>query len=159
MDNLLLFTKEDENILNKYTLISKNSLEEKEYENYVEKYPALENEDLYIVNDMSKEERENLNNLMAKPLLVFSNINNEVTAEKIKQQLYTTQTNSSTINLAQQTNQINVIDIIKNMPEEKLDQILEKVQEQVNQMNESIISQAAIVQVKNEYKQIGMDTD
>ena len=59
MDNLLLFTKEDENILNKYTLISKNSLEEKEYENYVEKYPALENEDLYIVNDMSKEEREN----------------------------------------------------------------------------------------------------
>ena len=57
MDNLLLFTKEDENILNKYTLISKNSLEEKEYENYVEKYPALENEDLYIVNDMSKEER------------------------------------------------------------------------------------------------------
>ena len=159
MDNLLLFTKEDENILNKYTLISKNSLEEKEYENYVEKYPALENEDLYIVNDMSKEERENLNNLMAKPLLVFSNINNEETAEKIKQQLYTTQTNSSTINLAQQTNQINVIDIIKNMPEEKLDQILEKVQEQVNQMNESIISQAAIVQVKNEYKQIGMDTD
>ena len=71
MDNLLLFTKEDENILNKYTLISKNSLEEKEYENYVEKYPALENEDLYIVNDMSKEERENLNNLMEKQLLVF----------------------------------------------------------------------------------------
>ena len=87
MDNLLLFTKEDENILNKYTLISKNSLEEKEYEKYAEKYPALENEDLYIVNKLSKEEQETLNNQIAKPLLILSNLNNEETAKQIKMQI------------------------------------------------------------------------
>ena len=126
MDALLLFTKEDESILNKYTLTSKNSLKENEYEKYVEKYPALENEDLYIVNKLSEEEQETLNDQIAKPLLILSNLNN---------------------------------DILKNMPEEQLDKILETVQEQVDKMGDSIISQAAIVQVKNEYKQIGIDTD
>ncbi len=87
MNNLLLFTKEDETILNDYTLISKNSLEEKEYDEYVKKYPALENQDLYIVNKLSKEEQESLNNLMAKPLLILSNLSNENTAETLKQEI------------------------------------------------------------------------
>ena len=87
MDNLLLFTKEDESILSKYTLISKNSLEEKEYEKYTEKYPALENEDLYIVNKLSEEEQETLNDQIAKPLLILSNLSNEETAKQIKMQI------------------------------------------------------------------------
>lgn len=174
MDNLLLFTKEDESILSKYTLISKNSLGEKEYEKYVEKYPALENEDLYIINKLSEEEQETLNGQIAKPLLILSNLNNEETAKQIKMQIISSMQESSTKSIKEEytsedssissisaeiIEQMSLIEILKAMPEEQLEQMLEKVQEQVNKMSESIISQSAIVQVKNEYKQIGMDTD
>ena len=176
MDNLLLFTKEDESILSKYTLISKNSLEEKEYEKYTEKYPALENEDLYIVNKLSEEEQETLNDQIAKPLLILSNLSNEETAKQIKMQIISSMQESnaksikegeyalpgypSTSGISPEIlEQMSLIEILKAMPEEKLDQMIETAQEQVNQMSESIISQAAIVQVKNEYKQIGIDTD
>lgn len=90
MKNLLIFTKEDENILSKYTLISKNSLDEKEFNKYVKKYPVLENEDLYIVNELNKDELNELGTLMAKPLMILSNVTNEQTAENIKGQLIST---------------------------------------------------------------------
>ena len=90
MNNLLIFTKEDENILSKYTLISKNSLEEKEFNKYVKKYPVLESEDLYIINELSKDELNELGTLMAKPLMILSNVTNEQTTEKIKEQLVNT---------------------------------------------------------------------
>ena len=176
MDNLLLFTKEDESILSKYTLISKNSLEEKEYEKEVEKYPALENEDLYIINKLSKEEQETLNNQIAKPLLILSNLSNEETAKQIKMQIISSmqESNAKSIKEGEYAlpgypstpgispeilEQMSLIEILKVMPEEQLDNMVKNAQEQVDKMSDSIISQAAIVQVKNEYKQIGIDTD
>ena len=51
MDNLLIFTEDDEQILNDYKEISKENLDEKEYEKLVKKYQALEsyyfNEETY----------------------------------------------------------------------------------------------------------------
>ena len=176
MDSLLIFTEDDDSILDKYTLISKESLEEKEYKKYVEKYPALENEDLYIINKLSEEEQEELNNQIAKPLLILSNLTDKETAEQIKTQIISSmqvknieseeenkdnlQYNTSTLGVSSEIlNEMSLMEILKNIPEEKLNQILEKVKEQVNQMSDSIIEQAAVVQVKNEYKQIGIDTD
>ena len=75
MDNLLIFTEDDDEILKEYTEISKDSLEEKEYEKLVKKYPALENETLYKINKISSDEKNNLNNLMVKPLMIVSYLN------------------------------------------------------------------------------------
>ena len=46
MDNLLIFTDEDEKILDTYTLISKNKLEESEYNKYLKEYTEIKNQDL-----------------------------------------------------------------------------------------------------------------
>ena len=46
MENLLLFSTDDEKILNCYTLISKKEMEDKEYEKYLKQYPELENEEI-----------------------------------------------------------------------------------------------------------------
>ena len=43
MKNLLIFTEEDDKILSLYEEISKENLDNKEYEKLVKKYPALEN--------------------------------------------------------------------------------------------------------------------
>ena len=46
MDNMLIFTEEDDKILESYEEISKDNLDSAEYEKLVKKYPDLENESL-----------------------------------------------------------------------------------------------------------------
>ena len=50
MQNILLATEDDDYILDKYTLLSKSNLNNNEYEKNVKEYPALENEDIYVLN-------------------------------------------------------------------------------------------------------------
>lgn len=121
MENMLIFTEEDDKILASYEEISKDNLDSAEYEKLVKKYPALENESLYRIKKISSSEQDELDSLMAKPLMMLS--------------------------------------VTKQMPKEQLDQMLETVNQKLDDMQESILEQAAIQEVKNEYKAIGMNTD
>ena len=121
MDNMLIFTEEDDKVLASYEEISKDNLDSAEYEKLVKKYPALENESLYKIKKISSSEQDELDSLMAKPLMMLS--------------------------------------VTKQMPKEQLDQMLETVNQKIDDMQESILEQAAIQEVKNEYKAIGMNTD
>lgn len=175
MENLLIFTEDDDKILSSYEKISKENLDNKEYEKLVKKYPALENEALYKQKKTNKNEQEELNNIMAKPLMVLSMLEKEEMSEQLKQQMVEEiktnqieQNTTSTQNIAAQKMQeqqiqamqnMNLIEIIKQMPKEQLDKMLENINQKINDMQESILEQAAIQEVKNEYKAIGMDTD
>lgn len=151
MDNLLIFTDDDDKILASYEEISKENLDSNEYEKLVKKYPALENETLYRIKKISGSEQDELDSLMAKPLMMLSTLENEETAEQIKQQMLEQQ-------MAAMQN-MSLIEIIKQMPKEQLDKMLETVNQKLDDMQDSILEQAAIQEVKNEYKEIGMDTD
>ena len=152
MENLLLFTKEDEYILEKYTLISKQSLEESKYEKYVKRYPLLENEDLYVIKEINNEEKQELSSKLSKPLMIASIIEDEERSQEIKNQIL--QNSYYTF----ETSEIDLSKILKSIPEEQLDIMLEKVEEQLDTMNESILEQSAINSVKEEYKIIGINT-
>ena len=125
MDNLLIFTEDDKTILESYEEISKQNLEEKECEKLVKEYPALENETLYQIKKLSNEEKDNLNSVMAKPLMLVSYLNNEE----------------------------------MQMQPEQANGMLSKINEQLDEMQDSILEQAAIQEVKEEYKAMGVDTD
>ena len=159
MDNLLIFTEDDEQILNDYKEISKENLDEKEYEKLVKKYPALENETLYEVKKLNSEEQTQLNNMMTKSLMMLSSLENEETANSMKEQMLS----SMSANIPEQQKitmqNMELIDIIKQMPKEQVDKMLETVNEKLDNMQNSILEQAAIQQVKKEYKAIGIDTD
>ena len=159
MDNLLIFTEDDEQILNDYKEISKENLDEKEYEKLVKKYSALENETLYEVKKLNSEEQTQLNNMMTKPLMMLSSLENEETANSMKEQMLS----SMPANMPEQQKiamqNMELIDIIKQMPKEQIDKMLETVNEKLDNMQNSILEQAAIQQVKKEYKAIGIDTD
>ena len=159
MDNLLIFTEDYEQILNDYKEISKENLDEKEYEKLVKKYPALENETLYEVKKLDNEEQTRLNNMMTKPLMMLSSLENEETANSMKEQMLS----SMPANMPEQQKiamqNMELIDIIKQMPKEQIDKMLETVNEKLDNMQNSILEQAAIQQVKKEYKAIGIDTD
>ena len=159
MDNLLIFTEDDEQILNDYKEISKENLENSEYEKLVKKYSALENETLYEVKKLNSEEQTQLNNMMTKPLMMLSSLENEETANSMKEQMLS----SMPANMPEQQKiamqNMELIDIIKQMPKEQIDKMLETVNEKLDNMQNSILEQAAIQQVKKEYKAIGIDTD
>ena len=133
MDNLLVFIEDDETILSSYEEISKENLEQKEYEKLVKEYPALENESLYKIKKLSSEEKDNLNSIMAKPLMILSYLNDEEMPSQTKQ--------------------------TKQMPQEQVDIMLSKINEQLDEMQDSVLEQAAIQEVKEEYKAMGVDTD
>ena len=132
MENVLLLTTEDERIIDSYTLISKKSLETKEYAKYLKKYPALEEQEIYILNNLKQEEQEELNSIMARPLMMLYSITNEETAHELKnkilQEFPTTQQSI--------LEQMDLLSIIKTMTE-----------------------QVAIQATKQEYVEVGMDLD
>jgi len=92
MNNILTFTEEDNKILENYTLVSKNDLEHKQYEDYVKQYPALEKENLFIKKDLNGEMEKQLKNIISKPLIMLYASNlpienqfNSMTIENIEQ--------------------------------------------------------------------------
>lgn len=129
MDSLLIFTEDDDKILSDYKEISKENLSEDEYNKLVKKYPALENETLYKLNKISNSEKEELKSIMTKPLMITAYLNNEEMATQIKTQLISNPTMLSSIN------------------------------EKIDSMQDSILEQAAIQEVKEEYKAIGINMD
>lgn len=159
MENLLIFTEEDDKILSSYEEISKENLDNKEYEKLVKKYPELENEALYKIEKIDSKKQDKLDNIMAKPLMVLSMLKNEETSEQIKQQMLESIKTNQQEQQMQAMQNMSLIDIIKQMPKEQLDKMLETVNEKINDMQESILEQAAIQEVKKEYKAIGIDTD
>lgn len=150
IENLLIFTESDKTILDAYEEISKENLDAKEYEKLVKQYPALENEALYKIKKLSNEEKEELNTVMAKPLMIISYLENEEMSSQIKEQMLS--------NLPQNTPEqqkiamanMNIMDIIKQMPEEQLSTMLSEINRQLDSMQDSILEQAAIQEVKQE---------
>ena len=157
MDQLLLFTKEDESILKQYRLVSKDSLEQKEYDKLVKKYPELENQEIYVKNKL-KEEQETLNNQIARPMMIVSSFQKEETKEAIKAQMAEAMQNMPEPQRMAMA-QMSVMEILQNMPEEQLDKVLEKINGQLDGMSGSILEQAAISATKEEYKALGADVD
>lgn len=183
MENMLIFTEDDSKILADYDEISKDNLDSEEYEKLVKKYPALENETLYKVKKLDKDEQTNLNKMIAKPLMILSTIEDEETANQIKEQLMQNmqqqaQSQASNLNAQKEAQAIlmeqqakkqesqlsnlqnmSLLEIIKQMPQEQLNTVMQSANEKIDNMQESILEQAAIQKVKAEYKAIGMDTD
>ncbi|MFR5190983.1 MAG: ABC transporter ATP-binding protein, partial [Clostridia bacterium] len=154
MDQLLVFTKEADAILSKYELISKDTLEEKEYEKLVKKYPVLENQEIYIKNKLKEEQQEELNDKIARPMMMASSLQKEETQASMKEQMTEAMQQMPEAQRAAIA-QMSMIEILQNMPEEQRDQVLEKINEQLDTMSGSILEQAAISATKEEYKALG----
>ena len=56
-------------------------------------------------------------------------------------------------------NQMSLLELLGAMPQDQFDVMFEKIEESLNGMNDSILEQAAIGSVKEEYKAVGMNTN
>ncbi len=112
-------------------------------ERYYEK-----NGDRYVLKaGLSKEERETLNGILGKPmLLLYSLTQDPERAQTLKEQM----------NLPPGTD---LLEFIRQMPPEAAMQMLEEAGKQIDQMPESMITQTAVAYVRQEYQALGRDTD
>ena len=157
MDNILLFTNEDEKILENYTLIrdTMSSHEEKTIKKYFGKDNEIESDKIYVLNKIEEDKQEELTKLMVTPLMEFSSITSEETANQIKEQVMANMPEPQRQVLSEMT----LIEIVKQIPEEQLDKMLEQYTSQVDEMPDSIKEQAAVSAVKQVYINAGVDTD
>lgn len=78
MDKVVIFLNEQdkEDVLASYSLVTDSS---PDYESYLEQYPTLADEPIYVMNDIAQSEVDRLNPIMAKALLTVSGIEQALT--------------------------------------------------------------------------------
>lgn len=155
MDNLLMFTNDDSKILDCYKLVSKGTVSNDEYNNYLKEYPALGNEEVYVLNKLNKDQKNNLEEMLKKPLVQVYLMQNDQMQEKIKESLFANVPEPQ----KEAMKDMELMDILKTMPEENLEKITSNINEQIDNMQGTIVDQAAISSVKEEYKKLNMDID
>ena len=141
---ILLSDEERSLVDNSYKLISKGDLSDKEYRKYLKKYPALENEDLYLLNTSSKEDIEELNSFLDKVMLMVWGI--EHGAEQ-----------GFAPSFGNLPEGVDPFEAIKDLPKEQLHAMKSMIDEKFNSMPDSMITQSAINFIKDEYEAIGVD--
>lgn len=135
MESLLEFTSEDETILNSYTL--------------------LDQEQKYVIKDISKEERQNLNTIMAKPFMIVNMLQQEEVANKLKEQMLEDVPNEQRTIMAN----MSIMQIIEALPQENKDELIKIMNQTIDEQLGTMVDQAAISAVKQEYKELGMNID
>ena len=135
LDAILLFSNDDDKILENYT--------------------TEENDGNYLIKDLKESEKEELEQIMTKPIIISRTVQKEEMANKIKEQILANVPEDQ----KEMMQNMSIIDILKTMPEEQLNQMLSESTRQIDEMQDSIKSQAAVAYVKEIYKDAGVDTD
>ena len=157
MENLLIFTENDEQILSSYDLISNSPTyeQEKTINKFLGEDYNLEENEVYVLKDLAEEELNNLVALISEPLVEYNAVTNEETANQIKQQMIQNMPEEQQISIANWS----VLDLLKQMPEAQRDTVLEQFTSYISQMTDSVKEQAAISAVRELYADMGVDTD
>ena len=155
LQNVLLATDDDEFILDKYELLSKENLSEQDYNKLVKEYPVLENENVYVLKKISKQDKEKLEDVLAEPLVMMYIIQDEAKSAQMKQYVL----ESLPVEVQSAFQDKSLIEIIKAMPEEQSKSLIENLEIKIETTLGGMVSQSAISAVKEEYKAIGMNTD
>lgn len=156
MDNLLLFMSDDDKavVLSNYTLLMKDELGSDLYNEYVNEYPLLSSENLYKRNENTKKIDEKLNNIFTKPIAIVSNIENG------KEEFKNLETYlKSTLPADMVTPNLDLFDILHMISKDERIKITANLENELDKMPESLLSQAGVSYIRSQYSKIGIDVD
>lgn len=147
MEKVLLFVSQDkkDDILNMYKLLTKSS---DNYSSYLKKYPFLSKEDIYVLKTKDRDSIDRVNVEMGKAILAAFGI------EKMKKEAKGGIIN---FNGRQIPASIDLFAILKQLPQEQINQIQKEINKKFLSFGDSMIVQAAAAVIKDEYKKIGID--
>ena len=173
MDKLFIFMndKNKDVVLDNYKLLNKESLSSYEFNKYKESYPALDKEDIYLLNTNKEETILKLDKILGKPELIVYGLDSDDESSKIIQEQMkknmTENMRSQNMSQGNMTNPSMNIDlenmdmftILESMSKDQRDGIIKEIDKQLVDLPDAMISQGAVSFVKNEYNEIGIDTD
>jgi len=153
MDRLTLFLSADgkTQAMNNYSLLDASS---PDYAKYVEEYPTLAKEPVYVLKPLTAEQSSAFNPLFGKALVIVSTLE-EAAVDPAKAKLMAEQAG---FDLSKLPAGMDIFAMLKNMPPQQLSQITTAVDQKFASLNPSVVTQAAAAAVKKEYSALGMDT-
>ena len=172
LEKVLLLSKEDNFILENYQAFSKENLSEKEYNKYLQMYPKIAEQESYIIKKVDEDTRERLNIEIGKSLMISNMLENEEVVNQLKSQMNSFISNENINSFIQDKDSLaiynsiinneiadnqDIFAIIKSIPENQLNMILDIINKKYSEMPDSIIEQTAIISVQKEYEKLGMD--
>ena len=157
MEQILFFVDNPNEILNYYELVgdTKTKYQEKIIDKYLDKDYEIQENSIYVQKDLNKEQIQKLEDIMVTPIMELSIVTNEETQNQIKSKIL----ENMPENQKNYIENMSIIEILENLPEEQKKQLMSEFTVNVNNMENSIKKQAAQAEVKNIYKDIGVDTD
>jgi len=150
---IFLSAEDKESVLASYSLITATS---PNADTYLEKYPALKTEPIYVLNEIDPAEIDRLNPVMAKALLAVSGIEQALTDPAKAAEMGGAFGNFDLSKLPPGTD---AFSMLAQLPAGQLAQITSQMEEKISALGDTMVVQAAVGVVKNEYQALGMDTD
>ena len=153
LDHVLLFTTDEDSkfIKEQYKLITKDNASKKQKE----QYPKVKKEDIYVLKDISKDKLEKLNTVLQKPLTYTLLFSGETESGKKMEEKILKELPDSISSIPN----ITLMKVFEMMPQNERSQMIEKLDEKMKDMPDTMLEQSAVQFVKTEYKSIGIDTD
>ena len=153
MKKLFIFMDDNQKTIvdDNYILLDKDNLTTDEYNKYLKDYPELENESIYKLNTKEKEKLDKLNNIFGKPMLIVSMLESKGLSGVPGIDGMATQ--------GMDLSTMDPFEVLNMMPQDQIDSMLSNVDEKLADMPESMITQSATSYVKEQYKDIGINTD
>ena len=89
MNSILIFSEDDEEILNSYELVTDgvSKDQEKTLKKYFGKDYSVEPDSIYVLKNLEEEQLDNLEGYIVNPILELETISNEETSEQIKNKI------------------------------------------------------------------------
>ncbi len=149
--NLFLIADEQAQVLSDFTLIDSNS---PDYQTYLEQYPALANEPVYVRNELGEAEINALNPVLGKAFLAVYSIQQIMVDPSKAADLPQT----SSFDLSSLPEGTDLFALLGNMPPILRTPILNSMNERFSAMDTNMIVQSATPAIKAEYVALGFDT-
>ncbi len=152
MEKLLIFmnSEEGELVLDSYYLLEPGSTEA---EGYLEDYPALNDEAIYVLKDLDQSLTDQLNSILGKALVAVTGIRQMMEDPSQAPPVDT----GFEFDLSRIPEGMDVFQALSIMPDAQRSQISASINEMFASLGESMITQMAVGAVKTEYEALGMD--
>lgn len=134
----------DPGIMASYDLVVRENLSKQDYEKFSKKYPILKKQNIYLLKNLTEEEKSIVEKRLVKPLIIASTF--YYNSDEIMQKL----------NL--DTN-VNALRWLMSLSNEEYNAVLQEFSKTTENLDDSMLSSYGIESVKNIYKQVGIDMD
>jgi ATP-binding cassette subfamily B protein len=149
---LFLSSEEEASVLEHYSLINRGA---PNYESYLEDYPALADQAVYVLEDVNSETRARLESLLARPLLITFGIEQISENPDQAERFFP----GEDFDLSRLPAGMDLFTALERMPQAQKEQLSSALDQRFEAMGgENALRMAAARAVLAEYESLGMDT-